>query len=66
MSKSPETLFLSSFKLIAITYGIEDTCVAHPRDCPCPIPEEQKCALGKDAYICVRKELFLSLPAVSK
>ena len=44
-------------KLIAIAYGIGDTCVAHPRDCPCPIPEEHKCLLGKDAYICIRKDL---------
>src|SRR5437868_11176327 len=31
-------------KLIAIAYGKEgDTCVAHPRDCPCSILEEHKC-----------------------
>ena len=44
-------------KLIALTYGLGDVCVAHPRDCPCPIPSERKCPLGNDAYICIQDSL---------
>jgi hypothetical protein len=44
-------------KLIAMAYNIKESCVARPLDCPCFIPEERKCHLGVDAYICIRKDL---------
>ena len=44
-------------ELIALNYGLKAVCVAHPRDCPCPIPNERKCPLGDDAYICIRDSL---------
>jgi hypothetical protein len=34
-------------------YNLNDVCVDHPQNCPCP-PGENKCILG-DGYICVEE-----------
>jgi hypothetical protein len=51
-------------KLDELNYGLKVVCVAHPKDCPCPIPGERKCPLGDDAYICIRD--YLPCPTFSK